>query len=89
MVAIAEKQVSASWAKAHFSEMLDEVGTSLVAYRITRYNKVAATLASPTSQAKGGARLMGVFSDLASVADPEQEKTAWEQAAVKKHADLA
>ena len=89
MPAIAEKQVSASWAKARFSEMLDEAGTGLVAYRITRYNKVAATLASPTSQAKSGTRLMGVFSDVASSADPEQEKTAWEQAAVRKHADLA
>lgn len=89
MPAVAEKQVSASWAKAHFSEMLDEVGTGAVAYRITRYNKTAATLASPAPRAKSGARLMGVFSDLAPVADPEREKAAWEQTAVGKHADLA
>lgn len=89
MPAVAEKQVSASWAKAHFSEMLDEVGTGAVAYRITRYNKIAATLASPAPRTKGGARLAGVFSDLASVADPGREKAAWEQAAVEKHANPA
>ncbi len=89
MPAVVEKQVSASWAKAHFSEMLDEVGAGTAAYRITRYNKPAATLVSSASQAKGGARLMGVFSDLAPVADPAREKGAWERAAVSKHADLA
>lgn len=89
MPAIAEKQVSASWAKAHFSEMLDDVGKGRARYRITRYNKTAAVLAASAPRLERDACLMGVFSDLACVADPEQEKSAWEQAAVGKHANLA
>lgn len=89
MAAVVEKQVSASWAKAHFSKMLDEAAGGRAVYCITRYNKVAATLAAPAAARKGGARLAGVFSDLAPAADSQREKSAWEQAAVRKHAGLA